>query len=344
MVRGRRKTKTAAVTNAGKMKMKQETHEENRLYNSPQRKGSKVEFQGKLSHASVISPSSKITRFFQPQVPTSPLQDTKITPTNPVPVIGRTSPRRHASTMSVLQQANGIINGQNEGKIVHNPHKIEMIPPALSPSSALSQLSLQSKKPQKSRRRLNLLVNQQNEHNTAANNHKLTEYFPVRRSVRKTKRTVLEERQRSLEEAVLANREDGLEVHMFEGKGRGVVATRPFSRGEFVVEYAGELITMEQAKEREQMYAQDQNTGCYMYYFKYHNVQYCVDATSETDRLGRLVNHSRNGNLSTKTVVIGTEPHLVLIAKEDIQPGEEVTYDYGDRSKESLRHHPWLAM
>lgn len=43
-------------------------------------------------------------------------------------------------------------------------------------------------------------------------NHKLTDYFPVRRSVRKTKRTVLEERQRILEEAVLAKREEGLEV------------------------------------------------------------------------------------------------------------------------------------
>lgn len=68
-----------------------------------------------------------------------------------------------------------------------------------------------------------------------------------------------------------------------------------------------------------------------------------VDATAESDRLGRLVNHSRNGNLSTKTVLINDTPHLVLIAKEDIRPGEEVTYDYGDRSKESLRFHPWLA-
>ena len=60
--------------------------------------------------------------------------------------------------------------------------------------------------------RLNFILNQQNQQNTAADNHKLTEYFPVRRSIRKTKRTVLEERQRSLEEAVLANREEGLEV------------------------------------------------------------------------------------------------------------------------------------
>lgn len=61
---------------------------------------------------------------------------------------------------------------------------------------------------------------------------------------------------------------------MFEGKGRGVVAVQPFYRGQFVVEYAGELITSEEAREREQVYAQDQNTGCYMYYFKHHNIQY----------------------------------------------------------------------
>ena len=68
-----------------------------------------------------------------------------------------------------------------------------------------------------------------------------------------------------------------------------------------------------------------------------------VDATAESGRLGRLVNHSRSGNLITKTVSIMNRPHLVLIAKEDIPAGEEVTYDYGDRSKESIRYHPWLA-
>jgi len=64
------------------------------------------------------------------------------------------------------------------------------------------------------------------------------------------------------------------QVHNFEGKGRGIVTTRHFSKGEFVVEYAGELIDMCEAKEREKTYAQDQNTGCYMYYFKYQNTQY----------------------------------------------------------------------
>jgi histone-lysine N-methyltransferase SETD8 len=46
--------------------------------------------------------------------------------------------------------------------------------------------------------------------------HNLTEYVPVRHSVRKTKKTVLEEKQRCLEEAVLAKQEDGLEVSKFK--------------------------------------------------------------------------------------------------------------------------------
>lgn len=70
----------------------------------------KREFQGKLSH-NPTSPSARITRFFPPQVPKS--LDTsgdgsgdELTATAGPVIVGRTSPRRHASTMSVLQQAN----------------------------------------------------------------------------------------------------------------------------------------------------------------------------------------------------------------------------------------------
>lgn len=45
----------------------------------------------------------------------------------------------------------------------------------------------------------------------------------------------------------------------------------------------------------------------------------------------------------TRTIVVDNKPRLVLIAKDDIKVGQEVMYDYGDRSKESLKHHPWLA-
>lgn len=180
-------------------------------------------------------------------------------------------------------------------------------------------------------------------HGEAGTNKKLTDFFQVRRSVRKTKKEVQWERERDIEKAIREERETGLKIAHFDGKGRGIITTRPFMKGEFVVEYIGDLITVAEAKEREQIYAEDDNTGCYMYYFKHKNVQHCIDATAESGKLGRLVNHSRNGNLMTKTVTLNNRPHLVLIAKEDIFEGVEVTYDYGDRSKEALQHYPWLA-
>lgn len=179
----------------------------------------------------------------------------------------------------------------------------------------------------------------------SATGHQSTmeDFFKVRRSVRKTKKEVEREEQLAIEKAILSECDMGLAVKMFENKGRGIVATRPFAKGEFVVEYVGEFISIAEANRREKLYAQDQNTGCYMYYFKHKNKQYCIDATEETGKLGRLVNHSRNGNLMTRTVEVKGQPHLVLIAKEDIEAGRELNYDYGDRSKESLLHHPWLA-
>lgn len=73
------------------------------------------------------------------------------------------------------------------------------------------------KKPaNRGRRKLN--VNQISNHrtmdssNTKSTNHKLTDYFPVRRSVRKSKKAVLEEKQRDMENKVLCQVEEGLEV------------------------------------------------------------------------------------------------------------------------------------
>lgn len=44
------------------------------------------------------------------------------------------------------------------------------------------------------------------------NNQKLTEHFPVRKSVRKTSKCVMAEKMRDLEKAVREQREDGLQV------------------------------------------------------------------------------------------------------------------------------------
>lgn len=85
-----------------------------------------------------------------------------------------------------------------------------------------------------------------------------------------------------------------------------------------------------------------------MFYFKHGEKQYCVDATTESsdkhNHFSRLINHSRrNPNLHPKQMedTDGT-PHLVLVARKDIPAGEELTFDYGDVSKESIRANPWL--
>ncbi|VDM36611.1 unnamed protein product, partial [Hydatigera taeniaeformis] len=128
-----------------------------------------------------------------------------------------------------------------------------------------------------------------------------------------------------------------------EEKGRGVITTRSFSPGEFVVEYVGELISGSEARAREAEYNKDPSVGSFMFFFCHGNQRYCVDATEETGKLGRLINHSRlHPNCVVKVIPINGVPHLALFAKTEIPPGEELLYDYGDRGKASLTAHPWL--
>ena len=65
-----------------------------------------------------------------------------------------------------------------------------------------------------------------------------------------------------------------LEVVEIEHKGRGIVTTRPFEKGEFVVEYAGDLIDQGTAEELEAKYNMDTSVGSYMYYFYHNGKQY----------------------------------------------------------------------
>ncbi|XP_049594771.1 N-lysine methyltransferase KMT5A-A isoform X1 [Syngnathus scovelli] len=173
-------------------------------------------------------------------------------------------------------------------------------------------------------------------------NRKVTDFFPIRRSSRKCK-TELKCEQKHLIDHLIANGiEEGMQVRHMEEKGRAVFAARHFRKGEYVVEYHGDLLEMADAKKREAEYAQNPETGCYMYYFQYLCKAYCVDATKETNRLGRLINHSKSGNLQTKLHDMDGAPHLILVAARDIDEGEELLYDYGDRSKASIAAHPWL--
>jgi len=176
-------------------------------------------------------------------------------------------------------------------------------------------------------------------------NHKITEYFPVRRSSRKTTDQIKKEKSDATEDLIVTGSgEKDLKIVELPTKGRGVVVTRVFAKNEFVVEYKGDLIDRVAAKQREEQYTLDSAIGCYMYYFDHKGKHYCVDATKESPYLGRLVNHSaRKPNLKTKVVEIKSTPHLVLIAKRHIDVDEELCYDYGDRTREAIENNPWLV-
>ncbi|KAK5852244.1 hypothetical protein PBY51_023729 [Eleginops maclovinus] len=173
-------------------------------------------------------------------------------------------------------------------------------------------------------------------------NRKVTDYYPIRRSSRKSKTELQCEEKRLIDDLITKGIEEGMEVQHIEGKGRGVFAMRCFQKGEYVVEYHGDLLQITDAKQREAEYALNPATGCYMYYFQYLCKTYCVDATKESGRMGRLINHSKIGNCQTKLHEINGVPHLILVASRDIDEGEELLYDYGDRSKASIAAHPWL--
>ncbi|CAB1318021.1 unnamed protein product [Coregonus sp. 'balchen'] len=158
-------------------------------------------------------------------------------------------------------------------------------------------------------------------------NRKVTDYYPIRRSSRKSKEELKCEQKKHIDDLIINGIEEGMEC---------------FHKGQYVVEYHGDLLQITDAKTREAEYALNPATGCYMYYFQYLCKTYCVDATKETGRMGRLINHSKNGNCQTKLHDINGMPHLILVASRDVDEGEELLYDYGDRSKASIAAHPWL--
>jgi len=135
-----------------------------------------------------------------------------------------------------------------------------------------------------------------------------------------------------------------LRVQETVDKGLGVFAVTDIPKGNFVLEYSGELITGPEAQSREVSYSQDQSVGCFLYYFKWRDTSYCVDASANSGRLGRLVNHSKKkANLQSRVFEHKGVPHILFFATTDIHSGEELLYDYGDRRPSAVNDFPWLS-
>ena len=85
--------------------------------------------------------------------------------------------------------------------------------------------------------------------------------------------------------------------------------------------------------------------ACYMFYFEHKGKTMCLDSTNSNDEkngFGRLFNHSRRRpNVHPIKCVVKGNPRLSFFSIADIEPGQELLWDYGDRDPQHLVQFPW---
>ncbi|WAR10617.1 KMT5A-like protein [Mya arenaria] len=90
--------------------------------------------------------------------------------------------------------------------------------------------------------------------------------------------------------------------------GRGIKTTVDRKNGDFLLHYTGELITGEEGDRREA-----KNSTGFRFFFISKGKQLCVDASEESGRLGRLVNHGHKKELNA--VMKEVSGQLILFAQ-----------------------------
>ncbi|CAA0808838.1 Histone-lysine N-methyltransferase ASHH1 [Striga hermonthica] len=109
-----------------------------------------------------------------------------------------------------------------------------------------------------------------------------------------------------------------------EGRGWGLVANQKIKAGQFIIEYCGEVISSEVAKQRSQTYEAQGLTDAYIISL---NANHFIDATKKGS-LARFINHSCQPNCETRKWTVLGETRVGIFAKEDIACGTELAYDY----------------
>lgn len=120
-----------------------------------------------------------------------------------------------------------------------------------------------------------------------------------------------------------------------KNKGMGLFTTSKIKMGNFVCEYAGEIIS---EKEANLCYANNEKTSAMNYifsineYFGDKQIKTLIDP-SKFGNIGRYINHSCEPNCKVIPIrVNNTIPHLCIFAIKDIEQNTELTFDYGDGS------------
>jgi SET domain-containing protein len=96
--------------------------------------------------------------------------------------------------------------------------------------------------------------------------------------------------------------------------GLGLFAQKTFTRGEFIIEYTGELIPTAEA---------DRRGGKYLFVVSDSQT---IDGKGRAN-IARYINHSCTPNAEAE--LNEDELRVRIYAKKKILPGEEILYDYG---------------
>ncbi|KAG9457142.1 hypothetical protein H6P81_001650 [Aristolochia fimbriata] len=107
-------------------------------------------------------------------------------------------------------------------------------------------------------------------------------------------------------------------------KGYGLQLLEDVPRGNFLIEYVGEVLDLHNYEARQRDYA---SRGQKHFYFMTLNGSEVIDACAKGN-LGRFINHSCEPNCRTEKWMVNGEVCIGLFALRDIKKGEEVTFDY----------------
>ena len=150
------------------------------------------------------------------------------------------------------------------------------------------------------------------------------------------------ESEKRIQEMFMGKKDIGIFIDRVPGKGLGVVALQHFFSQDIICEYVGEKISLEESRFRLSNLTKEQ--GSYILDVERRGRKsFSIDATKNNGRMGRFVNHSCKPNSKVETRLYNEEIRVVLVAKQTIGIGDEITYDYRDRSKEAIKANPWLA-
>ncbi len=102
--------------------------------------------------------------------------------------------------------------------------------------------------------------------------------------------------------------------------GKGVFALRPLPADKRIIEYTGEVITWKEALRR---HPHDPNQPNHTFYFHIDDKHVIDGARNGND--ARWINHSCEPNCEADAA----DGRVFLKALRDIEPGEELSFDYG---------------